>query len=236
MMKYLAVIFDLFGTLVNNFSSRGYNDTLTKMAKALSVPSDDFREAWLSTSKERNTGDLQNCEADLEYICRKLNISTHKEQIQLAVQVRLDYIWYVMMPQRGAVEILSHLKEDGYKIGLLSNCTHEIPVIWPKTSLAALVDVTVFSCSVGMRKPDPRIYQLIAGRLRVTPEECLYIGDGGSEELSGAFSAGMYPILFRPDAESPEKHLMDREQWNGLEISSLEEILITLRDEKPASY
>ena len=229
-MKHLAVIFDLFGTLTNNFSSRGYNDALIEMAQALSVPSHDFRQAWLSTSKERNTSTFQNCQADVEYICRVLNVPAHKEQVQLAVQARLDYIRRVMTPQPNAVEVLSRLKEDGYRTGLLSNCTHEIPVVWPETSLAPLVDVVVFSCLVGMRKPDPRIYQLIAERLGVTPEECLFIGDGGSEELSGALSVGMHPVLFRPDAESTEQHLTNREQWDGPEISSLEEVLITLRD------
>ena len=229
-MKHLAVIFDLFGTLANNFSRRGYNDALIEMAKALSVPPDDFRQAWLSTSKERNTGTFQNCETDVEYICRELNVSAHEEQVQLAVQARLDYIRHVMMPQPNAVEVLSRLKEDGYKTGLLSNCTHEVPVVWPETSLAPLVDVVVFSCSVGMRKPDPRIYQLIAERLGVAPEVCLFVGDGGSEELSGALSVGMHPVLFRPDAESTEQHLVNREQWDGPEMSSLEEILITLRD------
>lgn len=229
-MKHPAVIFDLFGTLADNFSSRGYNDGLMQMAEALSLPSDDFRQAWFATSRERNIGALQNCEADVEYICRELKVLPKKRQIQLAVQARLDYIRHVMTPQPHAVETLSRLKEDGYKTGLLSNCSHEIPVVWPETPLAPLIDVAVFSCSVNMRKPDPRIYQLTAERLGVRPEECLYVGDGGSQELSGALTVGMHPVLIRPDAESSEQHLMKREQWDGPEISSLTDVLIASRD------
>jgi len=229
-MKYLAVIFDLFGTLAGNFSLQGYNDALGQMASALSLPSDDFRQVWFTTSKGRSTVPSQSCETDVEYICRELGALPDKSQIQLAAKSRLDYIRQVMMPQTDAIETLLSLKEAGYKIALLSNCSHEIPVVWTETSFAPLVDVTIFSCSVGMRKPDPGIYQLTTERLGVRPGECIFVGDGGSEELSGALNVGMYPVLIRPDGDSTEPHLMKREQWNGPTISSLKDALVLLRD------
>ena len=229
-MKYLAVICDLFGTLAGNFSSQGYNDALLQMASALSLPSDDFRQVWFTTSRERNTGVNQNCEADVEHVCRELGVLPVNRQVRLAVQHRFDYIRDVMTPQPNAIEVLSYLKEEGFKTGLLSNCTHEIPAVWSETPFAPLIDVAIFSCSVGMRKPDPRIYQLTAERLKVRPEECLFVGDGGSQELSGALSVGMQPVLTRPDADSTESHLMNREQWDGLTISSLMDILTVLKE------
>ncbi len=228
-MKYLAVIFDLFGTLAGNFSSQGYNNALGQMASALSLPSDDFRQVWFATSKGRSTVPSQNCETDVEYICRELGALPDKSQIQLAAQSRLDYMRQVMLPQPDAVEVLLSLKEAGYKIALLSNCSHEITVVWADTSFAPLIDVTIFSCSVGMRKPDPSIYQLTAERLGVRPEECIFVGDGGSEELSGALNVGMYPVLIRPDGDSTEPHLVKREQWDGPTISSLKDVLVLVR-------
>lgn len=224
-MKYLAVIFDLFGTLSHNFSTRGYEDTLVEMASVLSLPSDEFRRVWFETSKERNTGLSQDCQGDVELICRRLEVQPEEGQIGLAAQIRLDYIRQVMMPQPGALEVLSCLREEGYGTGLISDCTHEIPVIWPETPFASLIDVAVFSCSVGLRKPDPRIYQLAAGQLEVPPEQCLYIGDGGSQELSGALKVGMHPVLIRLDADSSEPHLTNREHWDGPIIPSLRDIL-----------
>ena len=50
------------------------------------------------------------------------------------------------------------------------------------------------SCDVKLKKPDIRIYELCAGKLNVKPEECLYVGDGGSNELSAAITAGMKPL------------------------------------------
>jgi len=229
-MKFKAVIFDLFGTLVPNFSSQGYNDALKQMAVTLSLPPDDFRQAWFSTSSYRNASDSQDCTSGIEYICRKLGVIPQARDIELAVEIRLNYIRQVMTPQPYAIDTLSVLKAEGYKTGLISNCSHEIPVIWPESSLAPFIDVTVFSCSVNIRKPDPRIFRLTAERLGIRLDECLYVGDGGSQELSAALTVGMYPVLIRPDAESVEHHLMNREEWDGPEISTLEDVLIVLRD------
>ena len=224
-MKYLAVIFDLFGTLAHNFSTSGYQDTLVQMASVLSLPSDEFRRAWFETSRERNTGVSQSCEGDIELICRRFEVRPEERQVELAVKVRLDYMRHLMTPQPGAIETLSCLRENGCKTGLISDCTHEIPVVWPETPFAPLIDAAIFSCLAGFRKPDPRIYQLAARQLDVQPEQCLYVGDGGSQELSGALKIGMHPVLIRPDADSSEPHLINRERWDGPAVSSLRDIL-----------
>jgi len=230
-MKYRAVIFDLFGTLGYNFSVRGYEDTLARMADILSLPADDFKRAWFETSRERNTGTSQNCRGDIELICRRLDIPGDEEQIELAIDARLDYIRTVMTPQPGAIETLKSLREEGYKTALISDCTHEIPIIWPETPFAPLMDVTIFSCSVGLRKPDPRIYELATSQLNVRPEQCLYVGDGGSQELTGALQFGMHPVLIRLDEDSREPHLIKREQWDGPTVSSFEDILTLVRED-----
>jgi putative hydrolase of the HAD superfamily len=38
-------------------------------------------------------------------------------------------------------------------------------------------------------KPDPRIFQLACKRLGLQPEDCLYVGDGGSNEFTAAKEA-----------------------------------------------
>ncbi|MFC2031944.1 HAD family hydrolase [Chloroflexota bacterium] len=230
-MKYLAVIFDLFGTLADNFSSREYEDVLMQMASTLSLSSDDFRQLWFDTSRHRNTSAFQRCEDKVEYICGELGVQPERSQIRHAAQVRLDYIRHVMNPRLGTTEVLARLREKGYKIGLVSNCSHEIPVIWPETPLASLIDAAIFSCSVGFGKPDPRIYKLAAEQLFVPLEQCLYVGDGGNQELSGALRVGMNPVLIRLDAASTEAHLINREHWAGPTIQSLREVLTMVTED-----
>ena len=47
------------------------------------------------------------------------------------------------------------------------------------------------SCELGMKKPDVEIFYKCMEDLGIRPEECLYIGDGGSFELETAQSLGM---------------------------------------------
>ena len=91
-----------------------------------------------------------------------------------------------MKPRTGSLEVLASLKSKEYKIGLISDCTAETPLAWQNTPFAPFFDATVFSCRAGIKKPDPRIYEMATTRLGVGPQYCLYIGDGSSRELSGA--------------------------------------------------
>ena len=75
---------------------------------------------------------------------------------------------------------------------------------WGESAFAGLVDDAVFSCSVGLVKPDARIYRLAAERLGLEPAEYLFVGDGANDELAGAERAGMKAVLIlRPEQEEP---------------------------------
>jgi len=229
-MKYAAVIFDLFGTLVDNFSLQEHRSILTEMASVLASSSDDFVRLWFDTFDDRVTGAFQSPEANIEYICRQLGVCVEDTQIKLAAQIRFDYTVRSMTPRPDAIEVLSHLKLKAYKIGLISDCSSELPTIWKSTPFAPLIDVAVFSCSVGLKKPDPRIYQMATNQLAVEPQRCLYVGDGSSHELTGASQVGMHPVLLRVLGEdNTDAHWIDREEWDGPVISSLKDVLNLLR-------
>jgi putative hydrolase of the HAD superfamily len=226
-MKYQAVFFDLFGTLVRNFSFQDYDKVLVRMASVMSISPEDFSRLWYATARERNTGGLNTIQTGIEYIGQKMGVHLEKEQIEQAVKVRVDYVKsMILAPRPGAVETLTWLRSHNYKVGLISDCSIDIPLAWDKTPLAALFDTVVFSCDVGFRKPDPRIYELAAQRLGVKPEDCLFIGDGGSTELTGALKTGLHPVLIKPygDTELPQSNSEAR-TWQGPVISSLEEVL-----------
>ena len=228
-MKYRAVIFDLFGTLVENFTVSEYERVLAQMAAILNAPPAEFRQAWLDTFQGRTTGELPTSQSNIEYICRKLEIKVSAGQVEQAARARLDYTARSMKPRPDALEVLARLRTEGYQTGLVSDCSSEVPAVWDGTPFARLFDVTVFSCVAGIKKPDPRIYRMAMSRLRVTARECLYIGDGSSHELTGALAVGMHPVLIRDPGESRDAHFIDREEWHGEVISSLHEVLDLVR-------
>ncbi|MFC7482723.1 HAD family hydrolase [Luedemannella flava] len=88
----------------------------------------------------------------------------------------------------------------GLRTGLVSDCSDELPDIFATLPVAPLFDATVYSARVGVAKPHPALYATVCARLRVDPADCLYIGDGGGCELSGATHAGMTAVqLAAPD-------------------------------------
>ncbi len=131
-----------------------------------------------------------------------------------------------MVPRDGALETIKKLKNKGFKIGLITNCTAEAPDLWDQTPFDSLIDTAVFSSSVGHMKPDPEIYKLTCEKLQVAPEKCFFIGDGSNKELTGATEVGMEAIHLRiADVELEDAYLIENEDWKGTSISALKEVL-----------
>ena len=100
-------------------------------------------------------------------------------------------------------------------------------MVWEETPFVNFFDATVFSCSVKMMKPDPRIFYFAAENLKVKPEECLYIADGMDGELKAATTVGMIAVRVRfPHASIDDPYL---EEWDGTVISSLKEVVDLLQ-------
>ncbi|KKN61200.1 hypothetical protein LCGC14_0524410 [marine sediment metagenome] len=223
-MKYQAVIFDLFGTLVDSYSIQGYNRLLTDMTAALELPGDDFSKIWRDTTYERGIGIFKTTEENIRHICNKLGASISEENIGKCEQVRLENTRRALTPKNGAVDTLKDLKGLGYKIGLITNCSCEAPLLWKNTEFSHLFDATVFSASVGLKKPDAQIYHLACEQLGVEPNECLYIGDGDSNELSGASQLGMDAVMIRDPNETDPYRLVNVD-WDGRKIENFMEIM-----------
>lgn len=60
-------------------------------------------------------------------------------------------------------------------------------------AIFGLVDVVVESSKVGVRKPDPRFYELACDALQVEPQECVFLDDLGIN-LKPARALGMQTI------------------------------------------
>lgn len=225
-MKHKAVIFDLFGTLVNNISTQKYRGKLIEMATILAIDPSTFIKLWFDRSDERMDGVIENYQEDIKYICKKVETPLEDEKIKLVTQIRFDMIRNQMVPRGDALEVLSSLRTRGCKTGLISDCSNETTIIWRNTSFATLFDVTVFSCLMGFTKPDPRIYRYIIEQLGFEPDDCLYIGDGGSHELTGARQVGMHAVLLQiPNEDSTDTYQYNKEEWDGPVVSSLTKVI-----------
>ena len=229
-MRYSAVIFDLFGTLIDTSSRAAYEKILGKMAVILSAPSQEFTQLWFDTFNLRTTGALISPEGNIEHICRHLGVSFTDSQLKQASRIRFNFTVESLVPRPDALALLGFLRENKYRVGLISDCSTEVPTTWKDTPFAPLIEAPIFSCVAGVKKPDPRIYRMALDRLGVAAKDCLYIGDGSSRELSGAQEVGMHPVLIRvPHEMSADAYRIDEEEWQGQTISSLREVLDMLK-------
>jgi putative hydrolase of the HAD superfamily len=105
---------------------------------------------------------------------------------------------------------------------MISVCTQDVPEVWDDTPLGGKFDATVFSCDVGVSKPEPRIYEIACEQLEVEAGECLFVGDGANDELPGAERAGMDAIQLRAPGE---RLTSDGEAWTGRSVEHLSELL-----------
>jgi putative hydrolase of the HAD superfamily len=217
-----AVIFDLFGTLTGFESQRDIQ--AATLAEVLGVPVEALIDQLRETYDERARGGLGDLRDQVATIARRSGSSPSPFVLDQAVELRMQGQWAVLQPRPGAVEVLASLRARGLKIGVLSDCTDEIPLLWPASLYADLVDAAVFSCVLGVRKPDQRTYSAVLAELRVPADRCLYVGDGGSSELSGARTAGLRPILLKVAGEDHFRY--DQElNWDGETVGSLSEVL-----------
>lgn len=224
-MKFQAVIFDLFGTIVDGFatSSAGYQE---QFAAALGLPHDQLSQHWRQLTDRRTLGEFQTVEDSIEHVCSLVGATVTAKQIMKAAEIRLNLTRHALTPRPDAIATLDQLKRDGLKIGLLSNCSIEIPILWPETEFADLIESPIFSSRERLKKPDRRIYQIACERLDVAPEECLYVADGENHELKAAADFGMNPVLILPKLHEPRGDMrQEAREWQGLTISALAEVL-----------
>ncbi|TCH63179.1 HAD family hydrolase [Acinetobacter sp. ANC 4862] len=96
----------------------------------------------------------------------------------------------VAMP--GANHLLSDLKQQGYKLAVVSNGGHATRLtILQGLGFSHYFDEIVSSELVGMSKPNPEIFLHTSRQLAVESQHCLFIGDHPVNDIQGATQAGM---------------------------------------------
>jgi putative hydrolase of the HAD superfamily len=210
------VIFDLWETLVDYdpVGGRAFTD---RVAALLDHDPEEFSALWIEGRPRREVGPLR------DYV---LELGAEEAVADEVVTMRVASTRTMLKPRPGAVETLRELRHRGYGVGLITVCSGDVPEIWEETPFAGLFDSTVFSCAVGLLKPDPRIYRLACEQLGVKPEEAVFVGDGANDELAGAERVGMRAVLIhRPGEDPPWPELRD---WQGPRITAIPELLSLL--------
>ena len=214
-MRFRAVIFDLWQTLVP-WPVESANAMYGRLVEIWGADPETFHELWHRRRWERETGPI---EPHLRAIAAELGLTG---DLAAVITLRRDWTLESLVAREDAVPTVEELRRRGHKLGLISACSQDVPEVWERTPLGGLFDSTVFSCSVGISKPDPEIYALAAQELGVEPGDCLFVGDGANDELPGAERAGMRAVQLRVPGEPLS---IEGERWTGDYVERLSDVL-----------
>ncbi|MBP5416813.1 MAG: HAD-IA family hydrolase [Clostridiales bacterium] len=183
-----AVIFDMFETLVTLFTEHTYFGE--DAAADAGVDPTLYRKVWHENEKDRTTGKMTIGEG-IGATLKKLGVYSD-ELLEMIVSKRLSALQetFDQIPDE-SVQLLEELRRRGIKVGLITNTFSDERDLIRSSKLFPLFDATRISYEEGVLKPDPSMYSSIMEELGVTPDECIYVGDGGSKELFAARDIGM---------------------------------------------
>jgi putative hydrolase of the HAD superfamily len=206
-----AVLFDLFHTLVAMDRAGG---TSTTVWEDLGLPREAWEQRWFDDRDGRATGTVRDTVEVIRMVAHALDPAIPHERVAWAAERRAARFARALREvEPGVVHALARLRGAGVRLALVSNaCRGEIEG-WSASPLAPFFDAAVFSCEVGMVKPDPEIFEHALGRLGERADTAIFVGDGGSDEHRGARAVSLRTALVTRYASRwwPEKMAARRE-------------------------
>jgi putative hydrolase of the HAD superfamily len=213
-----AVIFDMGGTLLRfvrpgsgswrELETPGIRSLyryLIEQGHPIVSHEDEFVEAMfarLAEGWEQSTGGHINLRA-VDWIAAgaaEHAVTLDEQALREAAHMYARPMRAGLAAMPGAVETLAALREQGYRIGLISN------TIWPAElhmeDLAELglldhLEHLDFSGELGYWKPNPRVFLHTLSKLGAVPEHAVFVGDNPREDILGAQGVGMRAVWQR---------------------------------------
>lgn len=186
-----AVIFDMYETLVTLFNSKPF--TSYEISKFIGCEASEYKKFWDPTEDDRTLGKITS-QQGIEIALRGVGLYSKKladEVFKRRKAARAEVYNHV---DERVFPMLEELKKRGLKVALISNCFSEEAEHIRGSKFMQYFDEVFLSYELGIKKPDLRIFKLCVEKLGVAPEECLYVGDGGSRELETAREFGMKAV------------------------------------------
>lgn len=207
---YKACIFDLDGTLTDTLESLTYSVNETLKELGLQRITEEQCRSFIGNGAR--------------YLIERALAAAGDETLALVEQAMEIYrrifqqnCTYHVIPYEGTTEMLEALKCSGIQLAVLSNKPHAQALDVVDTFFEKGTFTYVQGQMEGVpRKPDPTAALLIAEKLQISREECVYVGDSDVDMQTGN-AAGMETVGvswgFRSRdvlAEHGAKHIIDK--------------------------
>jgi len=205
-MSIQAVIFDLGGVVVGSplHAIREYE-------AELGLPRNAINRVAAETAPNGAWSRLERGELSMEAFYPAFESDCRAAGAEISAREMMARMSAATAPRPVMLTAIARIREAGLKVAALTNnwVTGEesSPPIDEEHALRAHFDVFVESSVEGLRKPDPRIYELACDRLDVAPPHAAFLDDIGAN-LKAARALGMHTI--KVDEPEPALRALSR--------------------------
>jgi len=240
-----GVFFDLYGTLflfgdmkkawadwLSLFHSHLQNFGLSLTLSEFSIECDQFLAKDEPLIEDKNLTLFEKRIRELT-ISQKINIP--KSNIKKIANLIVDKWQEQVQLDPETIPVLKQLKGNN-KVGLISNFDHppHIHRYLSKYKMKSFFDTIIISGEVGVKKPDPKIFEPALAETNLNSDEIIYIGDT-DEDIEAAKAANVRPILIKREGKGTDINALDystekKNEYSYIEsdvkiISSLSELI-----------
>ena len=209
-----AVLFEFGGVI-----TASPFEAFARYEEEMGVPTDSIRKINSTNPNNNAWAKMERSEVTLNEFCDLFEQEAQAFGLELSGERVLGCLSGDVRPQMvRALEILkervtigciTNNMKSGHGSGM-SRTADQAAII---ADIMKMFEVVVESAKVGVRKPDPRIYEMACSELKVDPSDCAYLDDLGIN-CKPAAALGMTAIK----VVSPEQALEDLENVVGFSL------------------
>ena len=183
------------------------------------VVEQDFRDAYVNAERRIDRENVVT--ADFTFYCT----------LSVKLQFQLDYLiengklqaseqqtkeWHsklletlysrVKVITAHSCEVLEELRKLNFPMVLVSNFYGNVETVLEEFGFSTFFKTVIESARVGIRKPDPRIYELGVKALGLAPEEVVVVGDSFPKDILPAKTIGCKAYWFKGEGWKDENY------------------------------
>ncbi len=214
MSSITGLLVDLYGTIIPRPDIVRHDQLIDSIANILGIDRSLVSDRWRSTYYRRVTGVDGNTRGFSDHFTRSLVDDPSTDMIEGVEREWMRITSDLMTFFDDVQPSIRRLKERGIKIGLMTNCSANLPDLFEGSDIARTFDSFTYSSREGLTKPDTRLFLKGCQMLNVTPGSCAFVGDGDNDELIGSSNAGLMTIKIERGSIAGDYLIKPSSDWD----------------------
>ena len=184
-----ALILDYGGVISKPQNLEHFQEFL----QILGIDEERFLEVYYTQRKNYDNGQLSGQEYWIE-ILQHFGFEANGSMVE--DQIRSDVKSWTEI-NRSMIGFIEESRAKVEKLAIISNMIRDtLSYMKSHFEWLDIFDEQIYSCEIGINKPDTRIFELCLNRLDISPRECLFVDDSHKNVL-GAVKSGMNVIHYK---------------------------------------